>query len=520
SQSGNSASMTQGSENTQATNATVGASKMMSAAESYGKAHNISTQEAYNQLMDITNRGSGGAGASANVKFDTGDQIAGKMGKWATGLSAGGEAHINTEWQHTSGSAHGTQNSNAESKDFRHDENSQTVKDFRQGMDMVTSARVSESGNRTDNQSNSQVEQYAATLNDAKSQYHQYTDSSTKSQEFSRMATLAQNESASLDANYNQEFVDWTTAKFGNNAQGILTNVNSAREAATEFMKERLEPEIMQNYGARTDQTNTQPLTPSNSLEYGAVTAQHTASGDPVPIPYGASAVEGSPENVNGTTSAGVIETTPQRTAPFVSAPDGHSTSQGRGTGAASVSSDEVNLHNGDRNVQSGQQSAPVSENHQSTQDEMHHGQHNRITGAKPVQAEDVNLPNRERDLNVQGGPPSASMTENYNSAAEKVRAHAEGAGIPNNVAGQVAAQRSANSNVIRENGGKIDQNETPVQASSDILRNEHQGAVKGQQIGRTEEDIRQTKPGFDHAETKNFEQKLKELREQQRKAS
>ena len=144
------------------------------------------------------------------------------------------------------------------------------------------------------------------------------------------------------------------------------------------------------------------------------------------------------------------------------------------------------------------------------------------VRGAGPLltSGSEVNLHNQERNLHVQGGPPSASMEDNYNSAAEKVREHAEGAGIPNNVAGQVAAQRSANSNVIRENGGKIDQNETPVQASSDILRNEHQGAVKGQQIGRTEEDIKQTKPGFDHAETKNFEQKLKELREQQKKAS
>ena len=111
-------------------------------------------------------------------------------------------------------------------------------------------------------------------------------------------------------------------------------------------------------------------------------------------------------------------------------------------------------------------------------------------------------------------------MEDNYNSAAEKVREHAEGAGIPNNVAGQVAAQRSANSNVIRENGGKIHQNETPVQASSDILRNEHQGAVKGQQIGRTEEDIRQTKPIVDGTETDNFKAKLQKLREQQKKAS
>ncbi|PKE27594.1 conjugal transfer protein TraG [Rahnella sp. AA] len=479
-QSGNSASMTQASESAQATNATRGASMMMSAAESYGKAHNISTQEAYNHLMDITNQGSGGAGASANVKFDSGDQIAGKLGSWATGLSGGAETHINTDWRHTSGSAHGTQDTSSEGKDFRHDENSQTVRDFRQGMDIVTSSRVSESGNQTDNQSNSQVEQYAATLNDAKSQYHQYTDSSTRSQEFSRMATLAQNESASLDANYNQEFVDWTTAKFGNNAQGILTNVNSAREAATEFMKERLEPEIMQNYGARTDQINTQPLTPSRTLSYGPVAAQYTASGDPIPVPYGASDVVGSQQS-DVTGSRGLAVTDPQRTLPVESTPDvspgsvpgqAYGASQGSGAGRF-------------------------------------------LTGGG-----DVNLRNQERNLNVQGGPPSAAMTDNYNAATEKVRAHAASAGIPDNVAGQVEAQRSANSETLRENGGKIDENKTPVQASSDILKGEHQGAVRSQQIGRTEEDIRQTKPGFDHAETKNFEAKLKELREQQKKAS
>jgi conjugal transfer mating pair stabilization protein TraG len=176
------------------------------------------------------------------------------------------------------------------------------------------------------------------------------------------------------------------------------------------------------------------------------------------------------------------------------------------------VTSDEVNLHNGDRNVQSGQQSAPVSENHQSTQDEMHHGQHNRITGAKPVQAEDVNLPNRERDLNVQGGPPSASMTENYNSAAEKVRAHAEGAGIPNNVAGKVAAQRSANSEVISGNGEKIDQNKTPVQTTSDILKGEHNKA-QGQFAAGIETEKGKQNLIPDKADDKSIKNKLDEMK-------
>lgn len=470
-QSGNSASMTQGSENAQATNATLGTSKMMSAAESYGKANNISTNEAFNQLMDITNQGAVGAGGSVNARINSGDQLVGKIGQLTTGASVGAETHLNADWKHTSGSAHGTQDSNSESNDFRHDTNSQTISDFRQGMDMVTSARVSKSGNLTDNQSNSQVEQFAATLNDAKSQYHQYTDSSTKSEEFSRMATLAQNESASLDANYNQEFVDWASAKYGNNAQGILTNVNSAREAATEFMKERLEPEIMQNYGARTDQTNTQPLTPSTSLSYGPVNAQHTVSGDPIPVPYEASASKNNVES--GERKTNDIGNNPQQTSPFIGAPgEIHGTHQGLNTSTTPANAGEISLHN------------------------------------------------REKNLNVQGGPPSAAITDNYNLAANKVREHAGAAGIPNNVEGQVSAQRSANSETLRENGGKIEENKTPVQTTSDILRGEHNGAVAGHRIGRTEEELKQTRPLIDSERTQELKEKLEELKRLHQKAS
>jgi hypothetical protein len=56
-QTGTSDSLIKGSENSQATNATRGAGMMLSAAESYAKANNISTQEAYNKLMDISNQG-------------------------------------------------------------------------------------------------------------------------------------------------------------------------------------------------------------------------------------------------------------------------------------------------------------------------------------------------------------------------------------------------------------------------------------------------------------------------------
>ncbi|MBZ6392232.1 MAG: conjugal transfer mating pair stabilization protein TraG [Pantoea dispersa] len=438
-QSGNSDTVTQGSDNSVATSVSRGVSKMQSAVESYAKSHNVSEQQAYNQLMDITNQGS--AGARGYVKFDSGDQIAGKVGKWATGLSAGGEGSV--DWRHTSGSSHGTQDSHAEGRDNRHDQSSQEARDFRQGMDMVTSTRLSESGSHTDNQSNSLAQQFAATLNDAKSQYHQYTESSTRSQEFSRMATLSQTQSASLDANYNQEFVDWTTAKYGSDAQNILTNVRSAQGAATEFMHERLEPEIMRNYGARTEQVNGQPLQPAQSLD----------------VPGGARSGDVDKGGVPEAVSGGAVRT--------ASHPSQHSSAERRGSG---------------------------------------------------VKEESVQT--RERNLTAPAGAPSQAMSEDFRSGSQRVGEKASGAGIESNVANKVAAQRSGLMETIRENDGKIAENKTTVQTSSDILRNEHQGAVRSQQIGRTEEDIRQTKPKIDDAETEQFRHKLEKLRSSQQKAS
>ncbi|WP_194208703.1 conjugal transfer mating-pair stabilization protein TraG [Superficieibacter sp. 1612_C1] len=237
-QTGSSDSLTRGSENSLATNASRGAGMMMSAAENYAKANNISTQEAYNKLMDISNQGS----LSAGVKTTLGGGINIGVAKW------GAEGNLSADARHTTGSSRGVQDSGSHTQDMRHDQNSQAVNDFRQGMDMVTSSRVSDGSSHTENAASSNVQQLAATLNDAQSQYHQYTTSSTQSNEFSRMATMAQNQSASLDTNYTQEFVDWAANKYGDRAQSMLTSAPSAREAAMEFVNERLKPEIMGDY--------------------------------------------------------------------------------------------------------------------------------------------------------------------------------------------------------------------------------------------------------------------------------
>ncbi|AGN88315.1 conjugal transfer mating-pair stabilization protein TraG [Enterobacter sp. R4-368] len=238
SQSGSTDSLNQGSDNSQTLNASRGATMMMSAAESYAKANNISTQQAYNELMDISNQGS----ATGGVKGSLG-------GGFNLGFAkASGEIYGDAQVRHSSGSSRGIQDTGAASIDHRHDQNSQAVQDFRKGMDMVSSSRISDSANHSDSAGTSNVQQLAATLNDAQSQYHQFTTSSTNSNEFSRMATLAQNESASLDTNYTQEFVDWASNKYGDKAQTMLTSAPTAREAAMEFVNERLKPEIMGDY--------------------------------------------------------------------------------------------------------------------------------------------------------------------------------------------------------------------------------------------------------------------------------
>ncbi|MGC0793475.1 conjugal transfer mating-pair stabilization protein TraG [Pantoea agglomerans] len=460
-QTGNSDSVTQGSDSSVATNVSRGASKMQSAVESYAKSHNVSEQQAYNKLMDISNQGSAGTGIRGQVKFDSGDQLAGKLGKWATGVSAGGEASVNADWRHSSGSSHGTQDTNAEGRDHRQDQSSQEARDFREGMDMITSTRLSESGNHTDNQSNSQVQQFAATLNDAKSQYHQYTESSTRSQELSRMATLSQTQSASLDANYNQEFVDWTTAKYGSDAQNILTNVKGAEGAAMEFMHERLEPQIMKNYVDRTDQVNSEPLQPTRSLN-GPGIPQNGDAQIPASVPI-------SEQNVPAADSSGSVT---------------------RGTA-------RTNGNSGSGYELSAERPANLSS-----------------------RATETHINNSERNISAPSGDPSQAMKDDFRSGEKRVSEQAAGAGIQSNVADMVAAQRSGLMETVRENDGKIAENKNTVQASSDILRNEHQGAVRNQQVGRTEEDLRQTKPIGDSAEIKDFKDKLEKLRSEQRKAS
>lgn len=499
-QIGTSDSLIRGSENSQATNATRGASMMMSAAESYAKANNISTQEAYNQLMSKSQEGSFNAGGKIYAKADSGDSAIGKIGKWTVGASGGIEGHMGVEYKGSDGSSHGTQDTNSLAQDMRHDKNSQAVNDFRQGMDMVKSSRITDGASHSENTASSNVQQLAATLNNAESQYHQYTTSSTQSSEFSRMATVAQNQSASLDTNYTQEFVDWAANKYGDKAQSMLTSAPSAREAAMEFVNERLKPEIMSDYQqGRSDLASGQ--------EHAAFSGEHIVQPE-----HGSQQVSGTSGNVGGVSyssqdsgthsseGVGNVQTSgTTQVATYGGQESGQVTSTGEnipGRTDESVSRgiEQPNVHQGQtagqrsssgnitssasmvdagRHSVADERSGYIAEPHP----ESRHSGVVREQGTTHGQESEVT--HSRTGINVGGEKVRGdAMQESFKENQAKLHEHsAQSFGPQNQLQRRVAEQRSENEHKINESAEEIGKKQSTVQVSSDILSGEHANA-------------------------------------------
>ncbi|HAV1840610.1 TPA: conjugal transfer mating pair stabilization protein TraG [Enterobacter hormaechei subsp. steigerwaltii] len=525
-QTGTSDSLIRGSENSQATNATRGASMMMSAAESYAKANNISTQEAYNNLMDISNQGS----VSAGIKGTAGGGL--NLGV----VKFGAEGSVSGDLRHSTGSSRGVQDSGSQTQDSRHDQNSQAVNDFRQGMDMVKSSRITDGASHSENTASSNVQQLAATLNDAESQYHQYTTSSTQSSEFSRMATVAQNQSASLDTNYTQEFVDWAANKYGDKAQSMLTSAPSAREAAMEFVNERLKPEIMSDYQqGRSDLASGQ--------EHAAFSGEHIVQPE-----HGSQQVSGTSGNVGGVSyssqdsgthsseGVGNVQTSgTTQVATYGGQESGQVTSTGEnipGRTDESVSRgiEQPNVHQGQtaeqrsssgnitssasmvdagRHSVADERSGYIAEPHP----ESRHSGVVREQGTTHGQESEVT--HSRSGINVGGEKVRGdAMQESFKEHQAKLHEHsAQSFGPQNQLQRRVAEQRSENEHKINESAGEIDKKQSTVQASSDILKGENLSVTGNFKIQRKEAEIDQQMPVIDSAEKRKLEEQLLELR-------
>lgn len=247
---GNSASTTVGADNTESSQDSMARSKMWNAVVSNAKANNISNEESFNQLMEDSSKRSQSFDAHVSGKLSSGDQLFGKLGKWGTGLSAEVGAKGSAGWTHNSGDTDSIGSSGRQSHDSRHDTSSQAAKDFKEASDYFTSRKTSTSGNTTDNNASSRVDQFAASLSSAKNSYDQYTNSRTRSHEYSEMASRTESMSGQMNENLTQQFAHFVQQRSPENAEAILTNTSSPevaaqREAlAREFVKAQVEPKV------------------------------------------------------------------------------------------------------------------------------------------------------------------------------------------------------------------------------------------------------------------------------------
>lgn len=247
---GNSASTTTGADNTESSQDSMARSKMWNAVVSNAKANNISNEESFQQLMDKSTKGSVSGQMYGSTKLSSGDQLAGKLGKWATGFSMEGGVKLSTEGSASSGSTDSTNESGKSSHDSRHDTSSQAARDFKEASDYFTSRKTTTSGNITDNNASSRVDQFAASLSSAKNSYDQYTNSRTRSHEYSEMASRTESMSGQMNENLTQQFAHFVQQRSPQNAEAILTNTSSPEvaaqreELAREFVKTQVEPKI------------------------------------------------------------------------------------------------------------------------------------------------------------------------------------------------------------------------------------------------------------------------------------
>ncbi|WP_188214245.1 conjugal transfer mating-pair stabilization protein TraG [Klebsiella pneumoniae] len=247
---GNSTSTTTGADTTESSQDSMARSKMWNAVVANAKANNISNEESFQQLMDKSTKGAVSGEIYGGGKWSSGDQLAGKLGKLATGFSAEGGFKGSVALSGTSGSTDSTTESGRESHDSKHDTSSQAAKDFKEASDYFTSRKTTTSGNITDNNASSRVDQFAASLSSAKNSYDQYTTSRTRSHEYSEMASRTESMSGQMNENLTQQFANFVQHRAPQDAEAILTNTSSPeiaaqREAlAREFVKEQVEPRV------------------------------------------------------------------------------------------------------------------------------------------------------------------------------------------------------------------------------------------------------------------------------------
>lgn len=241
-QRGNSDTVVSGADNSRASTLTQAINKLNSVADSLAKRTGISTSEAVTEVLDKSQSGDFTAGVSAS---------AGKDGLFGF-LSL--KAHTDFSYKGSDRSSHGI-NSDISSK-TGHDRSltAQETKDIRDAMDVINNYRITDNSSHTDNTSSSLSNQLASNLSDLQSQIRQYNDALNRSHEYAQMASYAENNSASINSNYSQEFVNYVHQSAPARATTVLTDAGDPslraerEQLAQTFVDEKLKPQLEQEF--------------------------------------------------------------------------------------------------------------------------------------------------------------------------------------------------------------------------------------------------------------------------------
>lgn len=248
-QTGNSATLSSGTDSGMTANQSQAVAKMQNAVSTVAKNQGISKREAYEMLMN--NQVSSGYGYGGKVSGGLG--FGGGSG---SGPKIGVDGYVEANKSDRDSVTKGTQEGGSRNTDYHYGQNVQAQKDFREGWEVLESERMSHGTSQNDNTANSDINQFAATLSVSQNSYDQYMTSRTRSQEYSEMASLAKSHSAQIDSNFDQQFVNYVMEKTPGSADRILSDTSSpdvARERdalAKSFAEERIVPQLESEHAA------------------------------------------------------------------------------------------------------------------------------------------------------------------------------------------------------------------------------------------------------------------------------
>ncbi|EPR6207792.1 conjugal transfer mating-pair stabilization protein TraG [Escherichia coli] len=253
-QRGNSDTVVSGADSSRATTLTQAINKLNSVADSLAKRAGISTSEAVTEVLNKSQSGDFTAGGHGEIGIDTRKNILGKAVELTTGASASGKLYTDISYKGSDQSLHSINSDISSKTDHDRSLTAQETKDVRDAMDVINNHRTTDNSSHTDNASSSLSEQLASNLSDLQSQIKQYNDALNRSHEYAQMASYAENNSASINSNYSQEFVNYVHQSAPGRATTVLTDAGNPslraerEQLAQAFVDEKLKPQLEQEF--------------------------------------------------------------------------------------------------------------------------------------------------------------------------------------------------------------------------------------------------------------------------------